>query len=433
MEVSDSILAAKKPKASPYKVSVAKGLFLLVMPTGSKLWRLRYKWQGKDQLLSLGEFPVVDGKMAYAQWLTAQRQLLDGINPSAVRRESTVESKVLFRFVCESWLKAMYPNDEGKAPAMRSRLVRYVYPTQGARPFKHVKSVDLQRCLEGIMKTGATSAAHACRKDLKRIYNWACHKEYATANQAQFLDEVLKPHEEGEFAGFTDPRDVGRLLRAIDGYRGRQPEILFYLKLAPYFFMRPGELRKAKWKMFDLEEAEWRVPVGIMKKRREHVVPLPTQAIALLKELKQYSGDGEYLFPGTDPKKPISNMTPNAALQAMGFDTQNEHTSHGWRKTASTLLSKLGYREEVREAQLAHVKGEIAGRYNKYEFMDVRRPMMQAYADYLDSLRATLPAADQRRPAKTASLKSSMSASSHREATSLGLKGRGNSSRAIMR
>jgi integrase len=346
-----------------------------------------------------------------------------------------VEEGQTFRAVCEEFLATFYPNDVGKGPSIRSRLVRYVYPTQGDRQYKDVTSEDLLKCLNGILATNATAAAHACRKNLKRIGKWACAMKYAQSNQAEFLDGLMKPHKEKKFPGLTNPIEVGQLLRAIDGYRGTQPETLYLLKLMPYLFQRPSELRKAKWSQFNLAAGEWLLPLGVMKSRRNHIVPLPTQAIALLEELKQYSGSGEYLFPGAINKEPLSDNTVNAALRAMGYDTKTQHTGHGFRTTASTLLSKLGYAREVREAALAHKIPGTEGHYNEWEFMDVRRPMMQAYADYLDQLRATLPDGDQRLPSITAAMKSSMSDSSQREATSLGLNGLGNpgGSRSIMR
>ena len=435
MKVSNSTLAKAKPKLKQYKIPVEKGLFLLVMPNGSKLWRFRYKWAGKEHLLALGPFPVIDLDEALGKWLAARKQITHKINPAQVRREEKVEAGNTFRAVCEEFLATFFPNDVGKGPSIRSRLVRYVYPTQGDRQYKDVTSEDLLKCLNGILATNATAAAHACRKNLKRIGKWACAMKYAQSNQAEFLDGLMKPHKEKKFPGLTNPIEVGQLLRAIDGYRGTQPETLYLLKLMPYLFQRPSELRKAKWSQFNLAAGEWLLPLGVMKSRRNHIVPLPTQAIALLEELKQYSGSGEYLFPGAINKEPLSDNTVNAALRAMGYDTKTQHTGHGFRTTASTLLSKLGYAREVREAALAHKIPGTEGHYNEWEFMDVRRPMMQAYADYLDQLRATLPDGDQRLPSITAAMKSSMSDSSQREATSLGLNGLGNpgGSRSIMR
>jgi integrase len=262
-----------------------------------------------------------------------------------------------------------------------------LYPSLGTMPIIDIKAPDLLAVLRRIESRGTHETAHRVRALFGRVARYAIATGRAERDISADLRGALVPVATRNFPAITEPRRIGELLRAIDGYVGHAPTE-YALKLAPLLFVRPGELRRAKWKEFDLGGAEWRIPAERMKMGREHVVPLATQAVTLLRSLREITGAAEYVFPSLRaPSRPISDNTLNAALRRLGF-AQDEMTAHGFRSMASTRLNEMGFAGDVIELQLAHMeRDEIRAAYNRATRMAERKTMMQTWADYLDGLR----------------------------------------------
>jgi integrase len=365
-----------------------RGLSLLVTPTGSRLWRLKYYVSGREKLLSLGDYRDVPLKRAREKRDDARRLLADGVDPSAQRKADQLANANTLRAVGDEWLalqkKTLAPNTYEIA---QGRLTNMLYPSLGGTPIIEIKAPDLLAVLRRIESRGTHETAHRVRALFGRVVRYAIATGRAERDISADLRGALIPVATRNFPAITEPRRIGELLRAIDGYSGHVPTE-YALKLAPLLFVRPGDLRGAKWKELDLEAAEWRIPGERMKMGREHVVPLAKQAVALLRNLREITGRGEYLFPSLRaPSRPISDNTINAALRRLGF-SQDEMTAHGFRSMASTRLNEMGFAGDVIELQLAHAeRDEIRGAYNKATRMADRKTMMQAWADYLVRLK----------------------------------------------
>jgi integrase len=380
-----------KPREKPYKLFDGKGhgLFLLVKPSGAKGWRFKYRFYGKERLISLGEYTDVPLKRAREKCDEARRLLADGIDPSEQRKAERAANADTFKAVADEWLalQAKTLADE-TVSILRGRLTAVLYPAFGRRPIADIKAADLLGVLRRVEARGTHETAHRIRALFGRIARFAVATGRAERDISADLKGALAPVAKVNFPAITEPRRIGELLRAIDGYIG-QPATAYALKLAPLVFVRPGELRGARWSEFDLDAAEWRIPKERMKMDREHVVPLSKQSVALLRELQVLTGDGELLFPGLrGPSRPISDNTLNAALRRLGFPRE-EHTAHGFRSMASTRLNELGFPPDIIELQLAHQEqNDTRAAYNRATRLEERRQMMQAWADYLDGLKA---------------------------------------------
>ncbi len=384
----------------PYKLFDERGLYLLVSPSGSRLWRFKYRFEGKEKTLALGIFPDVQLSVARTKRDDARKLLAgQGIDPSAQRKAEKVARLVAsagtFKAVAEEWLDAGCPGSkrtkgrpsEETTRQLRLRLNKYVYPRIGHMPMVDISLADLRGVLTPIGKRGKHETAHRVRSLCERVYRYAIATERADRNIAADLKGTLAPTESKGFAAITEAKPFGVLLKAIDEYEG-QPATMAALKLAPLVFVRPIELRAAEWGEFDLDTARWSIPDSRMKERRPHVVPLSTQAVAIIEDLKPITGGGRYLFPSLrSAKRPISDNTLNAAMRRLGF-SKDEMTAHGFRKSASTLLHEKGYSPDEIETQLAHKRPGVAGIYNKSHLLPQRTIMMQAWADYLDTLKA---------------------------------------------
>lgn len=421
--LTEKKIEALKPGESEKKIPMGvEGLSLLIAPTGGKLWRFRYRFDGKDQLISLGRWPEISGEEALRRHLEARKQVAHGINPSAQRKAEKDAVRHDLKSVCEAWLTKFYPHQSKNKARIVSRLTNYIYPTLGGRPMKSITTAEVLKCLEVIADSGRKDTAFRCMGELSRIWKWAVGRDLAAKNIIEGLEGQLPDPERRKLPGLTDPVKVGKLLRDIDGYRG-QPETRMCLQLMPYLAQRPTELRESVWEEFDLKGALWRIPAKRMKmdktKRPDHLVPLPTQVVALLRKLQVLSGSTGLLFPGKQRRneyernRPISDGTVNKALRKMGYDTFNEHCGHGFRTTFSTLAREEGENFWSKEAQLSHAVPGVAGKYDEATEIKARRPMMQRWANYLDKLR-TLPEDSHGRSATQAAMKSSMSDSSQR-------------------
>ncbi len=390
----------EKPREKPFKLFDERGLYLIVNPNESRWWRFKYRFNGKEKTISMGVYPDV-GLAAARKKREAARTLIaeEGIDPS-VQRQAERAAQIIamadtFKAVAEEWLEAGCPGStrtKGRPSKetvrqLRLRLTKYIYPRIGQMPIADITLADLRGVLTPIGKRGKHETAHRVRSLCERIYRYAIATERAYRNIAADLKGTLAPTETNGFAAITEAKPFGALLNAIDTYEG-QPTTMAALKLAPLVFVRPVELRVAEWKEFDLSVARWSIPDKRMKEGRAHVVPLPRQAVEILAELQSISGGGKYLFPSLrSRKRPISDNTLNAALRRLGY-SKEEMTAHGFRKSASTLLHELGYSPDEIETQLAHKRPGVAGIYNKSHLLRQRSEMMQAWADYLDKLKA---------------------------------------------
>lgn len=369
-----------------------RGLFLIVTPTGGKWWRLRYRFDNKEKLLSLGVYPDVSLKAARSRRDELRALLANGIDPGVHRKvmeaAHTERSANSFEVIAREWFAKHSPNwAASHSEKIIQRLEKDIFPWIGGRPIAEISAPEVLAVLRRIEKRGALDTAHRAQQNCGQIFRYAVADGRAQRDPCGDLRGALPPVKQNHFASITEPAAVGELLRAIDGFRGTFV-VQCALRLAPLFFVRPGELRKAEWAHFDLDKAEWRYLAS--KTKTEHLVPLASQAVAILHELHALTGYGRYVFPGRDPQKPMSEAAVNAALRRMGYDTKTEITGHGFRAMARTILhEEIGIAPEIIEHQLAHrVPDSLGTAYNRTKFIKERRAMMQRWADYLNDLAA---------------------------------------------
>lgn len=387
MPLTDTAIRVAKSEGKARKMFDGGGLFLLVTEAGGKHWKLKYRHAGKEKLLSFGSHPQVSLRAARERREEAKRQLAQGINPSLARhlaQGSTVE------VVANEWLAQQeHVWVPSHTVTVRQRLRQFIFPALGSRPVAEVKPPELLAMLRAIESRGTHETAHRVKQVCSQVFRFAVATGRAERDPTADLRGALAPVKRGHFATITEPRAVGALLRAIDTYDG---DLITRcaLRFAPLVFVRPGELRKAQWDEFDLAAAEWRIPAQRMKMKRQHIVPLSTQALGVLTEAKAISSASLYVFPsGRSSSRPMSDGTISAALRRMGYEA-GVMTGHGFRSMASTLLNEMGtWSADAIERQLAHSPSDdVRAAYNYAQFLSERRRMMQAWADYLDSLRA---------------------------------------------
>lgn len=390
MALTDSVIRNAKPAASQQKLFDGGGLFLLIKPNGSKLWRLKYRVNGREKLLALGVYDTVSLKQAREAREDARRLLARGIDPSAKRRSEKLATGNTLEALADEYLKLrenkLSPITLAKA---RWQLREFLLPALGKRPISDIKASDILQVLRRIEARGKLETVRKTKELLGRIFRYAVATDRAERDPTADLRGSLKAPVVRNHAAITEPRAVGELLRAIDDYQG-QPATAAALKLLPHVFLRPGELRAAQWSEIDLEAHTWRVPAERTKMRREHLVPLSKQAAAILRELHAITGEGQLVFPAIGPRKrPLSENTLNAALRRLGY-TGKEMVAHGFRATASTMLNELGFAPDVIELQLAHKdKDAVRAVYNRAARLADRKAMMQRWSDYLDGLKAS--------------------------------------------
>lgn len=376
---------AAKPKAKQYKVYDERGLFIIIKPNGSKWWRFRYRFNDKDREISMGVYPDVSLKQARVNRDNARTLVADGIDPSAKRQAEKVAGNDTFEAVAREWL-SMQTWIESSGKRVTRRLEKDIFPWLGKRPIAEITAPDLLVALKRVEKRGAIETAHRILQSCNKIFRYAIATHRADRSPAQDLKDALTPVKQTHFASITEPKAIGELLRALDGYTGgfitRSA-----LKLAPMVFTRPNELRHAEWSEIDLDKAIWRIPGEKMKKGVTHLVPLSKQAIEILEEVQPLTGEGRYVFPSVrSTKRPMSENTVTGALRRLGYNGK-QMTGHGFRSMASTLLHEQGWLSDAIEAQLAHTKGGVKGVYNYAEHLPLRVEMMQSWSDYLDGLK----------------------------------------------
>jgi integrase len=381
-----------KARAKPYKLAAGAGLYLEIMPTGARYWRLKYRYGGKEKRLALGVFPEVSLAAARLNAEKARALLRDGIDPSAKRRADRISQRVsstnMFEAIAREWLGKQGHLASATFDKAKWTLETHAFPWLGKRPISEISSPELLAVLRRLESRGKLETAQRLHQRCSQVFRYAIATGRAERDPAGDLRGALATPKKQHRAALTDPKKIAELLRAVDGYSGNFMT-LCALKLSSLVFLRPGEIRKAEWSEFDLRNAEWRVPAHKMKMRSEHIVPLSKQAVSLLEELHPMTGHRQYLFPSVrDPKSHMSENTVNAALRRLGY-TSAEMTAHGFRAMASTRLNELGWATDAIERQLAHVeRNRVRAAYNRAQYLPERRKMMQAWADYLDQLRA---------------------------------------------
>jgi len=369
------------------------GLFLLVTPSGGKLWRFKYRFDGKEKLLSFGTYPEISLADARQRRDEARRQIAHGIDPGAVRKaqkQAETSETETFEVISREWhTKFKTSWTEGHAATIMSRMERDLFPWIGKRPIAEIRAQELLAALRRVESRGALETAHRIRTIAGQVFRYAVATGRTERDPSGDLKGALPQPGEKHHAAITDPKEVAPLLRVIEGYQGHLI-VKCALRLAPLFFVRPGELRHAEWAEIDLGEAVWNIPKHKMKTGQDHIVPLCRQAVEILTELRQLTGTSKYVFPsGRSYMRPMSENAILAALRSLGYD-KGTMTGHGFRAMARTILDEvLQMKPELIEHQLAHAVRDPLGRaYNRTAHLPQRRIMMQTWADYLDGLKA---------------------------------------------
>jgi len=394
MPLTDTQIRNAKPKSRPYKLSDSGGLLLLVHPNGSKYWRQKYRFAHKEKTLSHGVYPEVTLKEAREKRDDARKLLSNGVDPQEAKQVQKTKSADVdsFGIIAREWFAKYSPNwARSHSGKVRERLDRDIVPWLDKRPIQEITAPELLKVLRRIEDRGALETAHRARGDCSRIFRYAIATGRAERDPASDLRGALSPvGDVKHFAALVEPKKVGELLRSFDGFTGTFV-VQCALRLSPLLFVRPGELRTARWVDIDLDKGEWKFLVS--KTKVDHIVPLASQAIAILRELNALTGTRDYVFPGlASPKKPMSEAAINAALRRLGYDTKTEITGHGFRAMARTILhEELHIKPEVIEHQLAHrVPDALGTAYNRTKFLSERRAMMQQWADFLDKLKSSI-------------------------------------------
>jgi integrase len=380
-----------KPQDKPYKLADGGGMFLLIQPNGARYWRLKYRYAGKEKLLAFGVYPEISLSDA-RQKRDAARKLLDaGDDPSNVKRErkrQTVEkSEQTFERVAREWhKKAGAIWSIGYATKIMDSLEQDVFPSIGKRPVAELSPKEMLDVLSKIEARGALETASRVKQRCSAVFNYAMTKLLTNSNPVLPLRGSFQAPKNKNHARLKI-EEMPAFMQKLDAYDGRKQTTLAIRFLA-YTFVRTGELRHACWSEFDLDAAQWRIPAERMKMKEQHLVPLSTQAVALLQQLRAFNGHGELVFPGDRvSSKPMSENTILFALYRMGY--RSKMTGHGFRSIASTALNEMGYRPDVIERQLAHAERDgVRAAYNHAQYLPERVAMMQHWADYLDAIAA---------------------------------------------
>lgn len=390
--LTDTAIRQARPGDKPRKIYDERGLFVLVHPNGSRYFRLKYTFNGRERTLALGVYDDVSLKRAREKRDEARKLLADGIDPSAQRQEekraARIQGQNTFERVGRAFIEIRKDRwSETQTKAVTRRLEANLIPALGSRPIGEIDAPELLDVLRGIEARGAIEEAHRTRALASQIFRFALAQKLCQRDPAGDLKGVLRERRQRNFAAVTDPAGVGRLLRAIDGHEG-QPQTRAALQLLPLTLARPGELRRMEWQEIDWDRAVWTVPPEKMKGGQPHAVPLAPQAIEILRELYAITGRSRYAFPSVRSlDRPISENTLATALKTLGW-SGDQMVPHGWRSVGATMLrERLGYDDGPIEAQLAHRRGGIAGIYDRTTHWDQRVRMVSAWADHLDALR----------------------------------------------
>jgi integrase len=373
------------PDGKPRKYADGDGLYAYLSPAGGVVFRRDYRFDGKRQTYTIGKYPAISLKEAREKVISINNKLENDINPI---KKQIIKKQHTFAEVADEFIKQLEVKcSPGYIQDTTNRLNLYILPYIGQKAIDQITPQDLLIILKRLETQKKYDTAHRLYSICGQIFRFAVRNLKAPNDPTASIKGALAPNPRKHRAALTEPRDIRRLLVAIDGYSGA-PQITAALKLAPLVFVRPGELRQAEWREIDLDAAEWRIPAEKMKMRSPHIVPLARQSLEIISKLRPITGDGKYLFPSLRTGiRPISDMTLTNALRLMGF-SKVEMCAHGFRAMASTRLNELGYNPNWIERQLAHSEqNSVRAAYNHADYLQDRRKMMQEWADYLDSLK----------------------------------------------
>lgn len=391
MPLSDTAIKNTKPTVKPYKMPDEKGMYLLVNPNGGKYFRLDYRFAGKRKTLALGVYPDTSLKQARDKRDTAKKQIADGIDPGLTRKiEKAGSRENTLAAVAKEFMESNRKRWSASHLAhVEQCFERDVFPWIGSRPLKDLSAIEVLTTLRRIVDRGALETAARTKQFIGQAIRYGIATGRAERDVTADLRGALPSPVRGHFPAITEPKPLAQLLRDIDAYGGNFV-VRTALQLQPLIFARPANLAAAEWDEFDLDSAEWRIAGDKMKMKDAHIVPLSKQAIALLRDIHPLTGCGRFVFAsnqgktGGDPH--ISRESIGAAIRRMGY--QGQHTAHGFRTTASTLLHEQGFHSDMIERQLAHAeRNRVKAAYNRAQHLPERRKMMQAWADYLDALK----------------------------------------------
>lgn len=394
-KLSDIAVKNAAAREKPYKLADGAGLYVEVMPNGSKYWRLKYRFGGKEKRLALGVYPAVSLKAARKAARSARDILADGVDPGETKRKDKLARSVgaanSFRAVAEEWAKKETPHwSESHIKRVAGVFDNNLFPWLGHRPIADINPPELLAALRKTESKGTLETAKRAKQIAGQVFRYAVATGRAERDPTPDLKGALAVAIGSHHAALTNPKDVAELLRAIDGFRGT-PAVWAALRLSPLLFCRPGELRHMEWAEINWDEERWEIPAEKMKLRLPHIVPLCSQALTILRELQPITGRSKYVFPSArGASRPLSENGVRVALRTLGF-TNEQMTPHGFRAMARTILDEvLGYRVDWIEHQLAHAVKDANGRaYNRTSHLPERKKMMQGWADYLDSLKTS--------------------------------------------
>lgn len=392
MPLTDTAIRNAKPQNKQYKLTDEKGMYLLINKAG-KYFRLDYRFAGKRKTLALGVYPDVKLVEAREKRDDARKLIANGVDPGQTRKvQKSIQieqSENSFEAIAREWHGKYSSNwADSHAKKIIRRFELYIFPWLGSRPIAEISPPELLAVLRRIESQGILETTHRAQQICGQVFRYAIATGRAERDSSADLRGALAPVKHGRMATIIEPKKIGELLRAIDGYGGT-PVAKCALRLAPLVFVRPGELRHAEWVEIDLDKAEWRIPAEKMKMKDPHIVPLSSQAVEVLFEILPITGQGQYVFPSVRTNsRPMSENTILAALRRMGY-TKEEMSGHGFRAMASTVLHEQGWPSDIIERQLAHAeRNSIKAAYNHAQHLPERRRMMQAWADYLDTLKS---------------------------------------------
>lgn len=392
MPLTDAKIKAAKPKSKEYTLNDGEGLSLVVNSKGRKWWRFRYQINGKRTMLSLGAYPYISLQEARLKRRDLKTLIAQGHDPSRKRKEDKRKASAseAFEAIAREWFGKQVDSgwSERHAKTTMERMKKNIFPFIGDRPISELGVEDMLGVVQRCEKRGAVETARRIRQIMSQVFRYAVAAGRAERDPAADIKGALPPARKVKHhASITDPKKNGPLLRAIDAFSGTLV-VHCALKFAPLVFVRPGELRHAEWSEVDLDGCEWRIPPEKMKGNSPHIVPLSKQAVMVLREVYELTGASGYVFPSVRTvTRPMSENTVNVALRRIGYD-KSEMSGHGFRSMASTLLNEHGWHKDAIERQLAHTpKDKVRASYNYAEHLPERKRMMQAWADYLDSLK----------------------------------------------
>ena len=392
MALTDTSIKNTKPKEKKYRVRDSDKLFLEIYPNGIKGWRIRYRRNGKEREVCLGNYPALPLKEARKQRDEFNETLTAGLDPVEEKNREKLAITVTirtFRDVSEKWLEdraAIWTADHLGNQIARVR--RSLLPALGDLQLSEITPASVLALLKDLEKQGFNNAAHRVLGVISQIMRYAVANGWASSDPCRDLRGALAPVMTNHHPAIIDPLAIGKLLLDIDNYQGTGV-VMCALRLAPLVFVRPSELRRAEWREFNFAEKEWRIPAARMKMKDPHIVPLCRQAMIILTELRAMTGEQKFVFPSMRTRaRNMSSGTILAALRQMGY-SNDEMTGHGFRTMASTMLNEHGKNADHIERQLAHSpRNQVRAAYNRAQYLEERREMMQWWGDYLDELRA---------------------------------------------